>query len=254
MSTKQNNPTMNQPRLLITLCTYNERENLELLIPEIHSHAEDADILVIDDGSPDGTGGLADEMAKDDPRIHVKHRAGKLGLGSAILEGFRFSIEHDYDFLINLDADFSHAPRYIPAMREKTNEVDVVIGSRYVTGGDVEGWGFKRYLMSSGINGYARLFLGLKTKDNSGSYRCYRVAKLNQLDFNLFRAHGYAFQEEILYRLKKVGCLFCEVPIVFEDRRYGSSKIDWKEAVSALWIIFRLGIDRLLRKRVSKKE
>ncbi len=238
---------MSRPRLLVTLCTYNERENLERLIPEIHLQAPNADVLVIDDNSPDGTGGLADEMSANDPRVHVLHREGKLGLGTATLAGFRYGIEHGYEFLINMDADFSHHPRHIPALLDCMARVDVGIGSRYVPGGGVEGWGLKRHLMSWGINGYARLMLGLKTRDNSGSFRCYRVSRLRKIDLDRVRARGYAFQEEILYRCRRIGCSFEETPIVFEDRRYGSSKINWRESVAALWVIFRLGVENLLR-------
>ena len=242
---------MSGNHLLITLCTYNERENLELLIPEIFQFAPDAEILVIDDNSPDGTGELADGFAHDDSRIHVRHREGKLGLGTATLCGFRYGIDHDYELLINLDADFSHHPRYIPALRECMEQADVAIGSRYVSGGGVKGWGFRRHFMSRSINWYARLLLGLKTCDNSGSYRCYRVCKLRELDLDRVRARGYAFQEEILYRCRRIGCRFSETPIVFEDRRYGTSKISWQESVTALWVIFRLGIENLLKVPVT---
>src|SRR5262249_46044540 len=149
-------------RLLVTLCTYNERENLPALIPEIWNFAPDADILVIDDNSPDGTGQLADEWAARDPRVHVLHRPGKLGLGTATVAGFRYAIEHDYSLLINLDADFSHHPRHIPALRECMSHSDVAIGSRYVPGGGVVGWGLKRKFMSRCINTYARVLLGLR--------------------------------------------------------------------------------------------
>lgn len=241
------------PRLLITLCTYNECENLPKLIPEIHAVAPDADVLVIDDNSPDGTGRLADELAAKDSRIKVLHRAGKLGLGTATVAGFRFSIEHGYEQVLNMDADFSHHPRHLPAIRDLLNRVDVAIGSRYVSGGGVVGWNWRRHFMSQGINFYARLFLGLKTRDNSGSFRCYRVTKLAEIDWGRIRARGYAFQEELLYRCRAVGCSFEETPIVFEDRRFGTSKINWKESVAALWVIFRLGLDRLCRVPVHAK-
>lgn len=232
-------------RLLVTLCTYNERENIARLVPEIHAVAPDADVLIIDDNSPDGTGTLADNMAAADSRVRVLHRAGKQGLGTATLAGFRDAIERRYDYILNMDADFSHPPRYIPALREAMSRADVSVGSRYVAGGGVQGWGLKRHFMSRGINMYARVLLGLSTQDNSGSFRCYRVAKLAELDLDRVRARGYAFQEEILYRCRRIGCRFEEVPIVFEDRRYGESKINWKEAASALWVIFRLGTERV---------
>jgi dolichol-phosphate mannosyltransferase len=230
---------------LISLCTYNERDNLAALICEIHVHAPQADVLVVDDNSPDGTGILADEAADTDSRIHVLHRAGKLGLGSATLAAYEYAIEHEYAFLLNMDADFSHHPRYISSLLECMDAADVAIGSRYVTGGSIVGWGFKRHFMSRCVNLYARLLLGLKTRDNSGAFRCHRVAKLRELDFTKIRATGYAFQEEVLYRLSRVGCRFKEFPIVFEDRRYGRSKINIREALVALWVIFLLAIDRL---------
>jgi len=244
---------MSDVRLLITVCTYNECENLPKLIPVIHEHAPDADVLVIDDNSPDGTGQLADDIAREDNRIHVLHREGKLGLGTATIAGMKWAIERDYDQVLNLDADFSHHPRYLPALRECMQDADVAIGSRYVPGGGVEGWNWQRHFMSQGINMYARLFLGLKTKDNSGAYRCFSVAKLKLIDLNRIRAKGYAFQEEILYRCRRVGCSFKETPIVFEDRLLGTSKINWKESVMALWVIFRLGIDNLFGVSVEVK-
>ncbi len=244
---------MPEERLLVTLCTYNEVENIERLIPEILAAAPDADIVVVDDNSPDGTGELADKMGEADPRIRVLHREGKQGLGSAILAGFRYGIEHGYDFLVNMDADFSHHPRHLPALRGCMERVDVGIGSRYVDGGGVVGWGFLRHFMSRGINFYARWLLWLRTKDNSGSYRCYRVSKLKELDLDLVRARGYAFQEEILYRCRRIGCTFEESPITFEDRRYGTSKIGWSEVFAALWVIFRLGIENLCGTRVRAK-
>lgn len=235
--------------ILVTLCTYNERENLPDLIREIHGVAPQVDILVTDDNSPDGTGELVDQLAAADPRIHVLHRAGKLGLGTATLAGFQYAIEQGYELLVNMDADFSHHPRYLPSLIDGMQNADVTIGSRYVAGGGVEGWTLLRHFMSSGINWYARLLLGLRTRDNSGAFRAYRVAKLREIPQDQVRARGYAFQEEILYRLRRVGCRFAEVPIVFENRRHGSSKINSKEALVALWVIFRLGVENLFSKR-----
>lgn len=237
--------------LLVTLCTYNEVENLPRLIPEIHEKAPDAHILVIDDNSPDGTGELADQLAEQDERIHVLHRQGKLGLGTAIVAGFRYGVEHGYDQLINMDADFSHHPRHLPALRDCLTTCDVGIGSRYIPGGGVVGWNWQRHFMSTSINIYARLMLGLLNKDNSGSFRCYRVTKLAELDFDQVRSKGYSFQEEILYMCSRIGCSFLETPITFEDRRFGTSKISSKESISALWVIFRLAVDRLLGRRVQ---
>ncbi len=232
--------------LLVSLATYNEAGNLDPLIRTIREFAPSAEILVIDDNSPDGTGDLAERLKAELGGIHVIHRAGKLGLGTAILAGMKFAIEHNYEFLLNLDADFSHPPRFIPALLAGMNDHEVMIGSRYIPGGGVEG-GFtlKRKLMSSGINGYARLLLGLNTRDNSGAFRCYRVSKLAEIDLDQVRSRGYSFQEEILYWCKRVGCRMGETPILFENRRAGVSKIHMGEAVSALWILLGLGIHRL---------
>lgn len=241
---------MADPRLLIMLCTYNEAENIARLVPEIFRFAPQADLLVIDDNSPDGTGKLADELAQSDPRVRVLHRPGKQGLGAAILAGFRYAIEHGYDLLLNLDADFSHHPRHIPALLELMDRSDVAIGSRYVPGGGAVGWPWRRWAMSWGINAFARLCLGLRTRDNSGSYRCYRVAKLRELDLSRVRARGYAFQEEILYRCRCIGCRFAETPIVFDDRQFGHSKINAGEMWAALWVMLCLAVDRVLGRPV----
>ena len=235
------------PKLLISLATYNEAGNLRPLVETIRQYSPTCSILVIDDNSPDGTGRIADELRESLPNIEVIHRPGKLGLGTATLAAMRFAIDHRYDYLLNLDADFSHDPPYIPALLAGMVDHDVMIGSRYVPGGGVEG-GFtlKRRLMSSGINGYARLMLGLSTRDNSGEFRCYRVSKLAQIDLDQVRSRGYSFQEEILFWCQQVGCRFGETPIVFKDRRAGVSKINIKEAASALWILFGLGLERRL--------
>jgi dolichol-phosphate mannosyltransferase len=235
---------MSEPRILVTLCTYNERENVRQLVPEIRRILPRADVLVIDDNSPDGTGQVADELAGGDGHVRAIHRAGKEGLGSATLAGFRDAIANGYHFVLNMDADFSHDPQYLPAIVEGMSRADVSIGSRYIPGGGIEGWGPLRHFMSRGINWYVRLLLGLATRDSSGAYRCYRVSKLAQIDLNRVRAHGYAFQEEILYRCRLVGCRFAETPIVFRARRYGASKINWRESAVALWIIFRLSLEK----------
>lgn len=234
-------------KILVTVATYNEIENLPLLVDELFRVVPTVDLLVIDDNSPDGTGRWCDERAASDPRVHCLHRSGKLGLGTATIAGLQYGIEHDYDYVLNLDADFSHHPRYIPAIIEgmehatSGSHVDVMIGSRYVRGGGVEGWPFYRYAMSRCINTYARLMLGLRPKDCSGAFRCYRVSRLRHFDFSQLRARGYAFQQEMLWRLKRIGCRFAETPIVFADRTRGQSKINGKEALAALGHIAALG-------------
>jgi dolichol-phosphate mannosyltransferase len=239
-------------RTLITLCTYNEVDNLRGLIPELLSQVASANILVIDDNSPDGTGALVAEMAKHDDRILLLSRPGKQGLGTATLAGFRYAIEHNYDLLVNMDADFSHGPKYVPQLIAAAAEYDVVIASRYMPGGGVAGWTFRRKLMSQTINFWARFWLGLKTADNSGSFRCFRVSRLAEVDWDLTVARGYAFQEEILYRCHRIGCRMTELPFIFEDRRFGVTKINLKECVIAVWVIFLLGLQRLLKFRVRR--
>jgi dolichol-phosphate mannosyltransferase len=238
-------------KTLITVATYNEMENLPRLVEEIFRFAPEVDILVIDDNSPDGTGQWCDRMGAENPRLHCLHRPGKLGLGTATVAGMKYAVEHGYRFVLNMDADFSHQPKYLPALLAGMDppdgpSVDVMIGSRYVPGGGTEGWPLKRRLMSRAVNLYARLLLGLRSKDCSGAFRCYRTALLARLDFDAILSRGYSFQEEILWRLKRLGARFGETPIVFVDRQRGVSKIDSGEAFSAIWIICSLGMRNLL--------
>lgn len=232
------------PRLLVTLCTYNERANLPDLIPAIHEHAPQADVLVIDDNSPDGTGVVADEIAARDPRVRVLHRPAKAGLGLATVAGFRTALEHGYDLVLNMDADFSHPPATIPALVEAAGRADVAVASRYVPGGGVVGWGPRRHAMSRAINAYARCVLGLATRDNSGSFRCYRASALRKMDLDRVRARGYAIQEELLYRCRQAGCTFEEVPFVFKDRTRGESKIRLADGLTAVWVLGTLRFRR----------
>jgi dolichol-phosphate mannosyltransferase len=235
---------------LVTVATYNEMENLPALVEEIFAQAE-VDILVIDDNSPDGTGRWCDQKAAEDRRVHCLHRSGKLGLGTAIVAGMQYGLQHGYQYVLNMDADFSHQPRYLPDLLAGMEPpggppLDVMIGSRHVPGGGVEGWPLRRHLMSRGINCYARWLLGLKPKDCTGAFRCYRSELLARLDFDAVRSRGYSFQEEILWHLKRLGARFGETPIIFVDRRHGASKINAQEALAALWIILALGVRNLL--------
>jgi len=229
-------------RTLVTVATYNEIENLPQLVEQVWQVAPQADVLVIDDNSPDGTGRWCDEQAAKEPRLHCVHRAGKLGLGTATIAAMQYAIEHNYDYVLNMDADFSHHPRYIPAILAAMESADVSIGSRYCPGGGTKDWPFTRRLMSWGVNTYARCLLGLKPRDTSGAFRCYRVSLLRQLDFTTIKSRGYSFQEEILWRLKRLKARMTESPILFADRERGQSTINKQEAISAIWIIFRLGI------------
>jgi dolichol-phosphate mannosyltransferase len=246
MSKTETNPS-NADTTLITVATYNEIENLPALVEEIFRFVPDAHLLVVDDNSPDGTGRWVDAEAARDPRIRCLHRAGKLGLGTAMIAAMRYAIEHDYRYLLNMDADFSHQPKYLPELIRAMEPpggppVDTAVGSRYVAGGGVENWPLKRKLMSRCVNLYARTLLWLGPHDTSGAYRCYRVSKLKEIDFDTFLSKGYSFQEEMMWRLKRAGARFAEVPIIFVDRVRGQSKINMKEAWRALWIMGRLGV------------
>lgn len=237
---------MQEAETLVTVATYNEMENLPRLIEAIFAAAQDVHILVIDDNSPDGTGDWVERQAEGEPRLRCLHREGKLGLGTAIMAAMRYGIEHNYRYVLNLDADFSHPPEKVPeliaAMESHEGKVDVAIGSRYVSGGRIEGWPPHRRFMSWGVNCYARTLLGLPVRDCSGAFRCYRASTLARIDAQLVRSRGYSFQEEILYWLRCVGAKMVEVPITFRDRQFGQSKINWKEAVAALGIIARIGL------------
>jgi dolichol-phosphate mannosyltransferase len=238
-------------KTLVTVATYNEMENLPRLVEEIFRYAPQLDLLVIDDNSPDGTGRWCDQKAAEDRRVHCLHRSGKLGLGTAIVAGMQYGLQHGYQYVLNMDADFSHQPRYLPDLLAGMEPpggppLDVMIGSRHVPGGGVEGWPLRRHLMSRGINCYARWLLGLKPKDCTGAFRCYRSELLARLDFDAVRSRGYSFQEEILWHLKRLGARFGETPIIFVDRRHGASKINAQEALAALWIILALGVRNLL--------
>jgi dolichol-phosphate mannosyltransferase len=226
----------------VSLATYNERDNLGPLLAEIQKEVPSAELLVIDDNSPDGTGQLADELAAGNPRLHVIHRSGKLGLGTAILEGMHFALQHNYDLFINMDADFSHHPRYLPVLLAGMDRHDVMIGSRYVPGGGSENWPLSRLVMSRSINTLVGLLMRIPARDCSGGYRCYRVAKLRQAQLDRMRSRGYSFQQEMLYRCRHAGCKIGETPIVFENRRTGKSKVDVREAVRSIAMIFRIGL------------
>lgn len=234
------------PRLLISVATYNERDNIVRLIEEIHHYAPAADVLVVDDNSPDGTGQVVDELAAKDPRVRPLHRPSKLGLGTAIVAAMRYAMAHAYDFLLNMDADFSHPPRYIPALLAGMARNDVMIGSRYVPGGGTENWPWLREAISRGVNGLVRFFFRMGVRDASGAFRCYRVSKLRDVRLDRLVSRGYSFQQEVLYRCRLAGCRLGETPIVFENRRAGKSKVNPKEAARSFLTIVYLGVRALV--------
>jgi dolichol-phosphate mannosyltransferase len=230
-----------QTRVLIALATYNERDNLAPLVQAIRTAVPAADVLVLDDNSPDGTGAAADALAHQDAKIHVIHRSGKLGLGTAILTMMRFALEESYDLLLTMDADFSHAPRYLPDILKGMDHADVTIGSRYVPGGGVENWPWSRRWMSRSTGRLVRFLLGLPARDTSGNYRCYRVSLLRRANLDNLLSHGYSFQQEILHRCYLAGAQLAETPIIFADRKAGTSKANLKEIIRSLSTLLRLG-------------
>ena len=231
-------------RFLIVLCTYNERENLSSLLSEIRRRAPSADILVIDDNSPDGTGDFAEEIARKTPGIFVIHRKGKLGLGTAVIRGLKFAGKRAYDFALTMDADFSHHPKYLPAFFKLAPEYDVVIGSRYIPGGGSLNWPLWRRFISKMINLFCRTVLQIKVHDASGGFRCYRLGSLAGIALERISSKGYTFQEEMLLRLHRAGLKFAEVPIVFENRSRGKSKADLREIIKGALFLISLGFRR----------
>ena len=229
---------MTERSTLIIVPTFNERENLENIVNAIHAVVPHVHILVVDDGSPDGTGDIADRLSAADPRIHVVHRTGKLGLGTAYIRGFKYALERDYERVFEMDADFSHDPKYLPIMLEAAESADMVIGSRYVTGGGTTDWGLGRRLISRGGGLYARTILGVDVQDLTAGFICYRRETLEKLDLDGVTSTGYVFQIELKYRVHLLGLTIKEVPIVFPDRVAGTSKMSAgiaREAVTQVW-------------------
>jgi dolichol-phosphate mannosyltransferase len=233
---------MAKPRVLVALATYNEIETLPSLVDEIQRVLAEADVLVVDDNSPDGTGEWCDRRAKIDTRLKCLHRPGKLGLGSATLAAMRFAFDTPYDVLVTMDADWSHDPQYLPAIVEAAAGADVVLGSRYCENGAIEGWPVRRRILSRGANWLSRLLLRLPVRDSSGAYRAYRVAALKKIDLDTLRSTGYSYLEEILWHLHRSGSTFAEVPITFRERRAGKSKINAKEAIGKVRTLLRLSV------------
>lgn len=232
-----------QPRVLVGICTFNEAANIGGMLSAVRKALPAADILVVDDDSPDGTAELAQTIADADGRMQVIVRKDERGLGGAIRRAIEVAIEGDYAYFLNLDGDLSHSPSQLPELlckAQSEGRYDVVIGSRYVPGGAIEGWPMRRRVMSRMLNGFATLCLGLPVHDCSGSMRCYRVQTLKQIDRDSLRSNGYALLEEILVRLHRHRASMAEVPIIFTDRTRGDSKLTASEAMRSLAQIVRL--------------
>jgi len=232
-------------KTLIIIPTYNEIDNLRPLLTQIFSYAPETDVLIVDDNSPDGTGKLADEIRIENPQVNVLHRPGKQGLGTAYIAGFKYAIEHPYDAAFEMDADFSHDPRYLPDFLTAIENADLVIGSRYIPGGDTPNWSMLRRLISGGGNIFARLVLGVPVYDCTAGYRCYRREVIESIDLDTIQSQGYAFQVELAYRVMQKGFKIVETPIVFMDRRVGKSKMSRKIVIE--------GFTYVLKARFSKQ-
>jgi dolichol-phosphate mannosyltransferase len=233
------------PGALIVMPTYNERDNVHDIAARLLEALPAAHVLFVDDNSPDGTGALLDELAAADPRAHVLHRAGKLGLGTAYVEGFQWAIARGYDYLFEMDADGSHDPKYLPTMLALAEDgADVVIGSRYVPGGGTVNWGVGRKIISRGGSLYARTILGVDVRDVTAGFVCWRRAALEQIDLPTVTSNGYSFQIEMKYRAARRGLRLVETPIVFVDRRVGQSKMSRAIVAEALVKVWQLRLGR----------
>jgi dolichol-phosphate mannosyltransferase len=233
-------------RALVVLPTYNERVNLPLIVPQILEQDPRLEILVVDDNSPDGTGQLADELAATNPRVHVMHRAEKAGLGKAYLAGFRWALERKYDYIMEMDADFSHDPKFLGQLLAAAQNADLVIGSRYRAGVNVINWPISRLLLSIGANQYARAITGLPLTDSTAGFKCFRREVLEAIDFEKVRSNGYSFQIEMSFRAWKKGFRLVEIPIVFTDRMEGQSKMNKRIVREAIWMVWWLRLRSLV--------
>jgi dolichol-phosphate mannosyltransferase len=231
-------------KTLIIIPTYNEAGNLCPLLKEIFVRAPESDILIVDDNSTDGTGELANQIHTENPQVNVIHRPGKLGLGTAYLAGFKYAIAHNYDAAFEMDADFSHDPRYLPDFLKAIKHADLVIGSRYVPGGGTPDWSPVRRLISSGGNILARFLLGIPIHDCTAGFRCYRCEVLRSIDLDTIQSRGYGFQVELVYRVMKQGFKIVETPIIFVDRCVGKSKMSHKIVIEAFTYILRTRFSR----------
>jgi dolichol-phosphate mannosyltransferase len=228
-------------RALVIVPTYNERFNIARLIPAILAQDQSLEILVVDDGSPDGTGAIVDAIAATNPRVHVIHREGKLGLGTAYIAGFGWALERKYDLIFEMDADFSHDPERLPEFLQAIKEADLVLGSRYQDGHvNVVNWPMSRLFLSYAANVYARFVTGLPIFDTTGGFKCFRRNVLESIDLTSVKSNGYAFQIEMSFRVWKRGFRLFEIPIIFVDRTEGVSNMSKKIVREAVWMVWRL--------------
>ena len=233
-------------KTLVIIPTYNESENVGRIVPLVLEKDPSINVLIVDDNSPDGTGRIADEMANQDERISVIHRQSKSGLGTAYITGFKFALENGYDLVFEMDCDFSHDPKYIVEFLKAAKDVDLVLGSRYISGVNVINWPMSRLLLSYYANVYSRLVTGLPVRDATGGFKCFRREVLEAIDLDRVKSNGYSFQIEMSFRAWKKGFKIKEIPIVFEDRKVGQSKMSKRIVREAVWMVWRLRLWSLL--------
>jgi dolichol-phosphate mannosyltransferase len=236
-------------RVAVIIPTYNERGNLEPITARLRTAVPDADLLVVDDNSPDGTGEIADKLAAGDPRVHVLHRPGKGGLGAAYIAGFGWAMERGYGVLVEFDADGSHQPEQLPSLISALDSADLVIGSRWVPGGTVQNWPRSREILSRGGNTYARLMLGIKVRDATAGFRAYRASALEAIGIAGVQSQGYCFQIDLVLRVIRAGLTVTEVPITFIERTEGTSKMSRAIVAEALWRVTQWGVAGRLRRQ-----
>jgi dolichol-phosphate mannosyltransferase len=237
--------------VVVIIPTYNERENLELIVSRLHTAVGSADILVVDDGSPDGTGEIADKLAANDGRIHVMHRQSKAGLGAAYRAGFGWALERGFGVLVEMDADGSHDPADLPRLLSALEGADLVLGSRYVPGGTVRNWPKSREVLSKGGNIYTRLMLGIKLRDATGGYRAFRADTLRAIGLEQVESQGYCFQIDLALRVVQAGLTVTEVPITFTERTRGASKMSRAIVLESFWRVAQWGLASRLGKSRS---
>lgn len=229
-------------KALVVIPTYNELENVQAIVPAVLATHPALEILVVDDNSPDGTGAAVQKMMATEPRLHLLERAAKMGLGTAYCEGFRFALDNEYDYVFEMDADFSHDPKEIPNFLDAINEADIVIGSRYISGVNVVNWPMSRLLLSYFANLYTRVITGMPVKDATGGFKCFRRQLLEKIDLRDVKSNGYAFQIEINFKAWKSGARIKELPIIFIDRRSGVSKMSKNIIYEAAFLVWKLKI------------
>jgi dolichol-phosphate mannosyltransferase len=225
---------------LIIIPTYNERENVRAIAEAVFKRAPDVNILFVDDNSPDGTGAIANEMSAADSRVHVLHRSAKNGLGRAYIAGFKWALERRYEFIFEMDADFSHNPKDIPKLRAAAQEAGLALGSRYINGVRVINWPLRRLFLSRGAGVYVKMITGMPFTDPTGGFKCFRRCVLEAIHLEEIISNGYSFQVEMTHTAWRIGCRIVEVPIVFEERHSGASKMSKRIIFEALWMVWKL--------------